>query len=296
MSCIVSKVIIFGAGKQGEKYMYEYGNNIKILAFADNLRNKGMFYGHPIIFPDLIPTFEYDWIVIAIDDMNESGRNSILSILEQLKELRIPSDKIMISECRYHLNDQRVDFCRRLSEIFVKKNVMGSIAEAGTYRGHFSAYLNRFFPDRKLFLFDTFEGFPDKDIAITVDLENKQLIEKTDVYDYLLRCGNEEITCLRCINREKVIIRKGYIPETFEGLDKEIFAFCNIDVDLYKPTLGALQFFLPRMAKNGVILVHDYYNQQFHNGIKKALSEVAEKFLFAELPIGDGYSIAIIPQ
>jgi hypothetical protein len=255
-----------------------------------------MCYGHPIIFPSLIPTFEYDWIVIAIDDDNEFGRNSISSMLEQLKELRIPTDKIMISASRYNLNNIRVDFCRRLSEIYMKKNVMGSIAEVGVYRGHFSAYLNMFFPDRKLFLFDTFEGFSNKDLAIMDTQENKQLIEKKDVYDYLLRHGSEEIAYLRCVNRENVVIRKGYIPETFEGLDKETFAFCNIDVDLYKPTLEALQFFLPRMAKNGIILVHDYYYQLFSNGIKKALSEVAEKFLFAELPIGDGYSMAIVPQ
>jgi hypothetical protein len=39
---IVSKVIIFGAGKQGEKYMREYGSNIEILAFADNFRGGGV--------------------------------------------------------------------------------------------------------------------------------------------------------------------------------------------------------------------------------------------------------------
>jgi O-methyltransferase len=39
------------------------------------------------------------------------------------------------------------------------RNVRGEVAEVGVYQGHFSAILNRAFPDRKLYLFDTFEGF-----------------------------------------------------------------------------------------------------------------------------------------
>jgi O-methyltransferase len=52
----------------------------------------------------------------------------------------------------------------------MKKNIGGNVAELGVYRGDFAQYINIAFPDRKLYLFDTFEGFDEKDIT----LEEKQ--------------------------------------------------------------------------------------------------------------------------
>jgi O-methyltransferase len=46
--------------------------------------------------------------------------------------------------------------------------VAGSIAELGVYKGDFAKHLSAAFPDRKLYLFDTFTGFheQDKDVEI----------------------------------------------------------------------------------------------------------------------------------
>jgi O-methyltransferase len=51
------------------------------------------------------------------------------------------------------------------------KNIGGSVAELGVYRGDFAKIINIAFPDRKLYLFDTFEGFDKRDIK--TELENK---------------------------------------------------------------------------------------------------------------------------
>ncbi|MDR2394465.1 MAG: TylF/MycF family methyltransferase [Treponema sp.] len=50
------------------------------------------------------------------------------------------------------------------------KNIQGSVTELGVYRGQFARIINIAFPDRKLFLFDTFEGFDKRDVKI--ELEN----------------------------------------------------------------------------------------------------------------------------
>jgi len=44
------------------------------------------------------------------------------------------------------------------------KNILGSVAELGVYRGDFAKNINKAFLDRELYLFDTFEGFDERDI------------------------------------------------------------------------------------------------------------------------------------
>jgi len=43
-----------------------------------------------------------------------------------------------------------------------EKGIAGSVAELGVYRGDFAKYINCLFPTQKLYLFDTFEGFSNK--------------------------------------------------------------------------------------------------------------------------------------
>ena len=40
----------------------------------------------------------------------------------------------------------------------------GSVAECGVYKGEFASVINRCFYDRKLYLFDIFEGFDLRDV------------------------------------------------------------------------------------------------------------------------------------
>jgi hypothetical protein len=42
--------------------------------------------------------------------------------------------------------------------------VPGAVAELGVYRGEFAKLINTLFPTKKLYLFDTFTGFHQKDI------------------------------------------------------------------------------------------------------------------------------------
>lgn len=52
----------------------------------------------------------------------------------------------------------------KISAIFTEKNIQGAVAELGVYRGDFAKVINSVFPDRKFYLFDTFEGFPETDL------------------------------------------------------------------------------------------------------------------------------------
>jgi hypothetical protein len=61
----------------------------------------------------------------------------------------------------------------------------------------------------------------------------------------------------------------GWIPDSFRGLPERRYRFVHLDVDLYAPTLAALEYFLPRMARGGTIVCDDYGWQ----GARLALDE-----------------------
>ena len=55
-----------------------------------------------------------------------------------------------------------------------------------------------------------------------------------------------------------VEIRKGWVPDVFDGLPLSCYRFVHIDVDLYAPTIDCLNFFFPRLSSGGVIVVDDF--------------------------------------
>ena len=95
---------------------------------------------------------------------------------------------------------------------------------------------------------------------------------------------------------EMCIVHKGYFPDTAIGnpVEQETFCFVNLDMDLYEPTYQGLRFFSNRMEHNGIILIHDYFADNFE-GPRQAVScfmkEIGQNLQI--LPIGDGISVAI---
>lgn len=139
-----------------------------------------------------------------------------------------------------------------------KNNIEGSFAEVGVWRGDTSRFIHLLAPERTLYLFDTFEGFPSE------DLEHN---------DGRFRDTSEEIVKKRIENLNNIVIRKGYFPETAKGLESEIFAFVLLDLDLYKPTLAGLEFFYPRMKLGGYIFAHDYNSPESNWAVSRAINE-----------------------
>jgi hypothetical protein len=53
-------------------------------------------------------------------------------------------------------------------------------------------------------------------------------------------------------------IHEGWIPEVFGELPDTAWAFVHVDVDQYKPTRAALEYFYPRLSDGGIIICDDY--------------------------------------
>jgi len=288
-----TKVIVFGAGGIGPIIVKEkierFGLPYEIIAFADNNNNLHgkLLWGMPIIAPKDIVSLEYDHIIIS------PVRPAFLEcIFEQLtKEYRIPSEEI---NTRFVFStvfwEARFIALRNAAQNIINNGVNGEVAELGVFQGEFARHINKQFPDRKLYLFDTFEGFSKDDIR--KDFE-KGSTEKILEEEYNFSGTNEEYVLERMEYPENCIIKKGYFPKTAEGLEEK-FSFVSLDADLYNPMFEGLKYFYPRLEKGGYIFVHDFYHEDFI-GTRKAVMEYNNKIeKLHYVPLGDNCSVGIM--
>jgi O-methyltransferase len=184
--------------------------------------------------------------------------SSIASKIVKLYILRyIPSKNILLG------NKNAFDPIRAASislAINRLKNdkISGSFAEVGVFKGYTSSLIHSLDSSRKFYLFDTFEGFPDKDIG---DEKDKRF------NDTSIDLVKKNIGYL-----DNIEFRKGYFPETAIGLDQETFSFVMLDADLYNPTLAGLKFFYPRVNSGGYIFIHDYNSPESDWAVSKAVN------------------------
>ena len=152
----------------------------------------------------------------------------------------------------------------------IKKNrIPGEVAELGVFRGDFAKLLNEVFHDRKLYLFDTFESFNDCD----VEHELMRLSDSGYMYETLecLKNTDVELVMSKMKNKDNVIVKKGYFPDSLGDLDEK-FCFVSLDADLYRPTFEGLKYFYDRLSEGGYIFIHDY-NHKLWPGVVDAVKD-----------------------
>jgi len=296
------KVIVFGAGLFGKQYISNLKDEEIVAVCDNNWKTINSFFGYKIISPEKILEMEFDYVVIAIDCGTITGKNNINEILHQLKELGISEQKILLSNGDVNICESigpfkypRINFLYDFAKLVYEKNIEGSIAECGVHLGSFSYHINRAFPDRKLYLFDSFEGFRKQDLELEDISVRNHLMKNSPIKKEI---QDEKYAWLKCQFRDNVIIKKGYIPDTFYDLPEEKFAYVHLDMDIYAPIIAGLKFFAPRMSKGGVIAVHDYGpngpSNNFWTGCRKAVNEFCNNNSNRVVPIGDGTSLLIL--
>ena len=60
----------------------------------------------------------------------------------------------------------RISSLELLAQEMNTGQVEGDCAEVGVYKGDFASVINRYFPKRRLYLFDTFKGFDARELEI----------------------------------------------------------------------------------------------------------------------------------
>ncbi len=145
-----------------------------------------------------------------------------------------------------------------------KLKIEGAFVELGVWQGETAEMIHEMDKSRNLHLFDTFEGFDNKDLE--KELNRDERYSTDNFSDTKL----EEVKSLFS-ESTNVSFYKGYFPDTAVDLKEGKFAFVHLDADLYKPTIDALKYFYPKLSPGGVIIVHDYNHTW--DGIRQAVDE-----------------------
>ena len=265
----------------GGKRLYDQvRKKYEIIAFTDNDPRKWgkSIFGIPVYSPESCIKMNFDFIVIT-------SAPGLESIKLQLFENNIKEEQIITSYVEQPLLS-RIEFLEKLASFQQVIDKEAEVAEAGVFQGDFAKWINYYYPERRLHLFDTFEGFAEKNV------ENEELFSQAKVGDY--SNTSIELVMGKMPFPKKVIIHKGFFPESAKTINSK-FCFVNLDLDLYDPTYEGLLFFSPKMIAGGVILVHDYFADNF-----KGPREAVDKFIaeskgrYHIYPIGDGISVMVV--
>lgn len=274
------KAICFGAAGGGKRLYNEVSSQYQIIAYTDNDSKK---WGDSIQEIPVLPPMEairmsYDVIVIT-------SAPGLENIKKQLIELNIPENKIITSFITFPLEARKV-FLEKLSSIQSGFSPDAEVAEAGVFEGDFARLINKYYPSRILHLFDTFSGFDNRDISKETQFSSAVAGDYSNT--------SVELVMGKMFYPEKVVIHQGYFPDTAKDI-KSTFCFVNLDMDLYEPTYQGLKFFENKMVDGGVILVHDYFAENF-KGPRNAVDRFIEESngRYNKYPIGDGISMMVV--
>ncbi len=160
--------------------------------------------------------------------------------------------------------------------------VVGDFVELGCYKGDTSLLLAEILKDynrgggcgkpvenserRRLWIYDSFEGLPEKTEADESVLgedfrEGELFVTKRAVKERFLRAG---LTVPE--------IKKAWFQDLTGADLPEKVAFAFLDGDLYGSIKDSLKLVEPKMASGGAILVHDYKNPALP-GVMRAVDE-----------------------
>lgn len=169
-----------------------------------------------------------------------------------------------------------------------KRNVPGEVAEVGVFRGEFAQYINYAFPERKCYLFDTFDGFNANEALKEIKNGNC-----SDAFVEAYKQTNISVVLNKMKYLNNVIIKQGFFPESLDGLEEK-FVFVSIDVDFEESIYAALNYFYPRLCGGGYIFVHDYNSSLL--GVEKAVDrfEIDYGVNIPKMPLCDANGTLVI--
>jgi len=132
----------------------------------------------------------------------------------------------------------------------------GAFFEVGVYKGGTAMLLAKILleksgrEDRRLHLFDTFEGMPETHPRFDLHKEG-------DFSDTSFEAVRERVVGV-VGGKNLAVFHKGFVPETFKGLENESIAFAHIDVDIHQSVLDCCEFIYSRMDAGGFMVIDDY--------------------------------------
>jgi hypothetical protein len=197
---------------------------------------------------------------------------------------------------------RRARFYNLISLLKQTADLDGGVVECGCWKG-LSSYLmstyirdtNTEFKGEHYHIFDSFEGLsqPTSEDVIDYKLVDKQGDRKGSFFK---GAGAYNANLLDVKNVLKdfpdITFYQGWIPQVLPQFASEKLKFVHIDLDLYEPIIGALEFFYPMLVRGGIVVCDDY-GSLYWPGAKKAVEEFAEKHAIKFISLSTGQAVFI---
>ncbi len=165
----------------------------------------------------------------------------------------------------------------RAVRYLVKNDIAGDVVECGVWKGGsmmaVARTLLRLKATRRLWLYDTFEGFSPPTAA---DVSTCGLSAQKDFESDYFRVGVEAVRqAVLGTGYDASLVQfvKGKVEDTIPGQAPEQIALLRLDTDWYESTRHELEHLFPRLVRGGVLIVDDYGHWQ---GARKATDEYLE--------------------
>jgi O-methyltransferase len=197
-------------------------------------------------------------------------------LLQKARTAGDPEEKLMDRVRPYTMSSRlKLKNLKRLAELVNQNEVPGDFVECGTFKGGSAAVISTTLtPERRLWLFDSFEGLPDVKEIDGVDSKawvGKCRAAEDDVIEALAKVG---------ASPSQYLLRKGWFQETFQQELPEQVALLHCDADWYDSVLLTLETFYERIPPGGVVVLDDF---GWWEGCREAFYDFCSKH--AEKPL-----------
>ena len=173
-------------------------------------------------------------------------------------------------------------------------DLAGDVVECGVWKGGMIAGISEILgPQRKYFLFDSFEGLPEAK-KIDGDAARNWQANK-DSPEYLENCAIDARFAFEAMKIAKVDFEciKGWFENTlpaFEGTTA--INLLRLDADWYDSTISCLEHLFPKVVEGGVVLIDDYYTWSgCSRAVHDYLSATKSPSRISQSPSGVAYLI-----
>lgn len=189
-------------------------------------------------------------------------------------------------------NDKELSLLWRLHTLaWAAKNALyidGDFVECGVFKGFCSGvilnYLDFHDLPRQAYLYDTFEGLPEK----TSTAEERRNWDYTKYDSESIYNGVQK----KFSKYKNVNIVRGIVPDSFEDAVPEKIAFLHIDMNSEKAEILALDHLFNKVTPGGFIVLDDFGWQCNKNQMSAELKFMNERGQHVmELPTGQGVVI-----
>ncbi|HEX2860646.1 MAG TPA: TylF/MycF/NovP-related O-methyltransferase [Lacunisphaera sp.] len=157
----------------------------------------------------------------------------------------------------------------------------GDFCEIGCYRGYTTVFLNRHLdaiaPGRRYWAIDTFGGFVPADVDHERQVRGKDSIEDRRALNKFTINSRAWFEATLRLNGVRRVTTCAAAVQDFTFPAGARLCFVLLDVDLYQPSVAALEKVWPLLAPGGLVVVDDCQSDHVYDGSRQAVAEFCRR-------------------